>query len=33
MWDGHVRDTVYFSVLDDEWAAVRAGLEGRLERL
>jgi RimJ/RimL family protein N-acetyltransferase len=30
MWDGHVRDTVYFSVLDHEWAAVRAGLERRL---
>jgi RimJ/RimL family protein N-acetyltransferase len=31
MWDGFVRDTVYYSVLDDEWAAVRAGLRRRLE--
>jgi RimJ/RimL family protein N-acetyltransferase len=30
MWDGHVRDTVYFSVLDQEWPAVKAGLEARL---
>jgi RimJ/RimL family protein N-acetyltransferase len=30
MWDGHIRDTVYFSVLDDEWPLVRAGLEARL---
>ncbi len=30
MWDGYVRDTVYFSVLDDEWAAVRARLEERI---
>lgn len=27
---GRLRDTVYFSVLDDEWAAVKAGLEQRL---
>lgn len=27
---GRVRDTVYFSVLDGEWPAVRARLEGRL---
>ena len=30
MWDGFVRDTVYYSVLDDEWPAVRARLEHRL---
>jgi len=30
MWDGHVRDTVYFSVLDHEWAQVRSGLLDRL---
>jgi RimJ/RimL family protein N-acetyltransferase len=30
MPDGFVRDTVYFSVLDEEWPAVRAGLEARL---
>ncbi len=29
-WDGHVRDTVMFSVLRDEWPRVRAGLEERL---
>lgn len=28
--DGSVGDTAYFSVLDDEWPAVRAGLEQRL---
>jgi RimJ/RimL family protein N-acetyltransferase len=27
---GRMRDTVYFSILDDEWPAVRAGLEARL---
>lgn len=29
-WSGRVRDTVYFSILDNEWLEVRAGLEGRL---
>ena len=28
--DGHVRDTVYYSILADEWPAVKAGLEERL---
>ena len=28
--DGFVRDSVWFSVLDDEWPAVKAGLEKRL---
>ncbi len=28
--DGHVRDSVYFSVIDDEWPAVKIGLEKRL---
>jgi RimJ/RimL family protein N-acetyltransferase len=28
--DGYVRDSVYFSVLDTEWPAVKAGLEKRL---
>ncbi len=28
--DGYVRDSVYFSVLDAEWPAVKAGLEKRL---
>jgi RimJ/RimL family protein N-acetyltransferase len=30
MADGHVRDSVYFSIVDDEWPAVKAGLEKRL---
>ena len=30
MADGHVRDSVWFSVLDDEWPAVKAGLEKRI---
>ena len=29
-WTGHVRDTVVFSIIDEEWPAVRAGLEARL---
>lgn len=29
-WTGHVRDTVVFSVIEEEWPAVRAGLEARL---
>ena len=28
--DGHLRDTVYYSILADEWPAVRARLEQRL---
>jgi N-acetyltransferase len=28
--DGSFRDTVVFSVLSEEWPAVRAGLERRL---
>lgn len=28
---GRVRDTVYFSILDSEWPAVRAGLDKRLD--
>lgn len=28
--DGHVRDSVYFSVVDGDWPAVKAGLEKRL---
>jgi len=30
--DGFIRDTVYFSILADEWPAVRARLEERLAR-
>jgi N-acetyltransferase len=32
LWDGFVRDTVYYSILDSEWPAVRRRLEGYLER-
>ena len=30
--DGSNRDTVYFSIVDDEWPAVKAWLESALER-
>jgi RimJ/RimL family protein N-acetyltransferase len=30
IWTGRVRDTVVFSILKDEWPAVRAGLDRRL---
>jgi hypothetical protein len=30
MADGHVRDSVYFSVIDEEWPAVKEDLERRL---
>jgi RimJ/RimL family protein N-acetyltransferase len=30
MADGHVRDSVYFSIIDGDWPAVKAGLEKRL---
>lgn len=29
-WTGHERDTVVFSITDDEWPAVKAGLATRL---
>lgn len=29
-WTGRIRDTVYFSILDTEWPAVRARLEERM---
>jgi len=29
-WTGRVRDTVYFSILDDEWPEAKARLESRL---
>ena len=32
LWNGRIRDSVYFSVINDEWPAVRARLEQRLER-
>jgi RimJ/RimL family protein N-acetyltransferase len=28
--DGHLRDTVYYSILSDEWRAAKTGLEERL---
>ena len=31
IWTGHVRDTVYFSILDSEWTAVRDQLMARLD--
>ena len=32
MPDGRARDSAYYSVLDDDWPAVRAGLQARLDR-
>jgi len=29
-WTGRIRDSVYFSILDDEWPAAKAKLESRL---
>ena len=29
-WTGRIRDSVYFSILDDEWPAVKAKLEARM---
>ena len=31
-YDGYVRDSVYYSILDEEWPAVKARLEERLAR-
>jgi RimJ/RimL family protein N-acetyltransferase len=31
-WTGRVRDSVYFSILDAEWPAVKVLLEGKLRR-
>ena len=30
-WTGRVRDTVYFSILDNEWPAVKKNLEAKLQ--
>jgi RimJ/RimL family protein N-acetyltransferase len=30
MWDGYIRDTVYYSILDSEWPPVKRRLEGFL---
>ena len=32
-WTGRVRDTVFFSILADEWPGVREGLDARLARI
>jgi len=32
LWDGFIRDTVYYSILDDEWPSVRRRLEALLDR-
>ena len=31
-WNGRQRDSVYFSILDTEWPAVKAGLESKLKQ-
>jgi N-acetyltransferase len=31
LWDGYVRDTVYYSILDSEWPKVKERLEGFLK--
>lgn len=31
LWDGYIRDTVYYSVLDSEWPEVKKRLEGLLK--
>jgi RimJ/RimL family protein N-acetyltransferase len=30
-WTGRLRDTVYFSIMDGEWPAVKTRLEERLK--
>jgi RimJ/RimL family protein N-acetyltransferase len=32
LWDGYLRDSVYFSIIREEWPDVRDGLEQRLEK-
>lgn len=32
MADGHVRDSVYFSIIDTDWPQAKAGLEKRLSK-
>jgi RimJ/RimL family protein N-acetyltransferase len=32
LWDGYIRDTVYYSVLDSEWPEIKQRLEGFLKR-
>lgn len=33
LWNGYVRDTVYFSIIDAEWPAAKAALEAKLENV
>jgi N-acetyltransferase len=33
VWDGHIRDTVYYSILDTEWPAAKRRLEAMLQRV
>ena len=30
--DGQLRDSAYYAITDDDWPAVKANLEARLER-
>ena len=30
VWDGHIRDTVYYSVVDEEWPSVKSRIESLL---
>lgn len=30
--DGHIRDTAYFSIIAEEWPAVRTNLKDQLEK-
>jgi RimJ/RimL family protein N-acetyltransferase len=32
LWDGYIRDSVYYSILDEEWPEVKARLEAMLAR-
>ena len=32
LWNGRIRDSVYFSVVKDEWPVVKTGLEERLAK-
>ncbi len=32
LWDGHIRDTVYYSILDTEWAAAKKTLQEKIRR-
>ena len=32
MWTGRYRDSIYYSILDDEWPAVKRRLQGLLQQ-